>query len=85
MTRIQIQLPEDIYRRAKKLAEECEVSLAEFARRGLEYSLSVYAPHPAADWQPPKPRRLGSKGMNDAQFKEQAHRSAAEISLTQRN
>src|ERR1039458_2154058 len=35
-----------------------EISLAELARRGLEYILSVYAPEPGAsgDWQPPKPR-----------------------------
>ena len=84
MTRTQIQLPDDIYLRAKKLAEAREVSLAELARRGLEYILSVYAPQTAADWQPPKPRRLGWKGLNDVQLKEQAQLSTAELSLTRR-
>ena len=84
MTRTQIQLPDDIYARAKKLAEEREISLAELARRGLEYILSVYAPQPAEDWQPPTPRRLGWMGLTDAQLKEQAQLSAVELSLSRK-
>ena len=55
MTRTQIQLPDDTFARAKKLCEAREISLAELARRGIEYILSVYAPEPDAnrDWQPP--------------------------------
>lgn len=84
MTRTQIQLPDDIYARAKKLAEEREISLAELARRGLEYILSVYAPQPAEEWRPPAPRRLGWKGLTDAQLKEQAQLSAVELSLSRK-
>ena len=43
MVRTQIQLPDDLYARAKKLCESREISLAEMARRGIEYILSVYA------------------------------------------
>ena len=74
MTRTQIQLPDDTFARAKKLCEAREISLAELARRGIEYILSVYAPDSNAnrEWQPPKPRRLGWKGLNDAEIKTQA-------------
>ncbi len=81
MTRTQIQLPDDIYKRAKKVAETREISLAELARRGLEYILSVYAPEPPGDWQPPTPRRLGWKGLSDAQLKAQAQESSAEAAV----
>jgi len=82
MTRTQIQLPDDVYTRAKKLADAREISLAELARRGIEYILSVYAPEPAAGWQPPKPRRLGWKGLTDAQLKQQAQASSTEAALS---
>ena len=82
MTRTQIQLPDDVYERAKKLAEAREISLAELARRGIEYILSVYAPEPAADWHPPKPRHLGWKGLTDEQLKEQAQSLPAEDALS---
>ncbi len=56
MTRTQIQLPDDLYRRAKQFGEEREMSLAEMTRRGLELLLSRY---PAAEkarqpWKLPK-------------------------------
>lgn len=46
MTRTQIQLPDDVYDRARKVCKSREISLAELARRGLEYILSVYATQP---------------------------------------
>lgn len=84
MTRTQIQLPEDVYERARKVCKSREISLAELARRGLEYILSVYAPEPGSTgkWQPPKPRRLGWKGLTDAQIKEQAQLTGAEVAAT---
>lgn len=84
MTRTQIQLPDDIHARAKKLAQEREISLAELARRGLEYILSVYAPSPAEEWAPPAPRRLGWKGLTEAQLKTQARLSAVELSFSRK-
>ena len=84
MTRTQIQLPDDVYDRARKVCRSREISLAELARRGLEYILSVYATERGAggDWQPPKPRRLGWKGLSDAQIKEQAQLTATEAAVT---
>ena len=82
MTRTQIQLPDDTFARAKKLCEAREISLAELARRGIEYILSVYAPESDANsnWQPPAPRRLGWKGLSDTQLKLQAQVTSAELS-----
>lgn len=85
MIRTQIQLPDEVFSRAKKLCAEREISLAELARRGIEYILSVYSPECGSeDWQPPKPRRLGWKGLDDADLKVQAQHTANEIAVTGR-
>ena len=86
MTRTQIQLPDETYARAKKLCEAREIPLAELARRGIEYILSVYAPESDAnrEWHPPKPRRLGWKGLTDEEIKEEAQRTPVEVSLKRR-
>ena len=86
MTRTQIQLPDDVYDRARKVCKSREISLAELARRGLEYILTVYAPEPNVhgEWQPPKPRRLGWKGLTDAKIKEQAQLTTTEATATRR-
>ncbi len=84
MTRTQIQLPDDTFARAKKLCEAREISLAELARRGIEYILSVYDPQPETnrDWQFPTPRKLGWKGLSDAEIKLEAQLTNSELSLT---
>ena len=86
MTRTQIQLPDDVYARARKVCKTREISLAELARRGLEYILSVYAPGPGetGEWRPPKPRRLGWKGLSDTELKEQAQLTSAEAGFPRR-
>jgi hypothetical protein len=86
MTRVQIQLPDESYARAKKLCEAREIPLAELARRGIEYILSVYASEPDAnrDWHPPKPRNLGWKGLSHAQIKAEAQLTNTEARLTRR-
>jgi hypothetical protein len=84
MVRTQIQLPDDLYARAKQLCESREISLAELARRGIEYILGVYADQPGNldEWQPPKPRRLGWRGLTEAEIKAQAQGTTTEILLT---
>lgn len=86
MTRTQIQLPDDVYKRARKVCESREISFAELARRGLEYILSVYSHQPGerGAWQPPTPRHLGWKGLSDAEIKGQAQLTATETALTRR-
>ena len=87
MIRTQIQLPDDVFAKARKLCEAREISLAELARRGIEYILSVYSQEPGGgeEWQPPKPRRLGWKGLSEAAVKAQAQMTANEISTVRRN
>ena len=86
MTRTQIQLPDDTFARAKNLCEAREISLAELARRGIEYILSVYAPESDAnrEWELPKPRNLGWKGLSHAEIKAEAQLTNTEIRLTRR-
>lgn len=60
MVRTQIQLPEQLYRAAKRVAAEQEITLAEVVRRGLEHMLRIYPPRPdSEEWALPAPRRLG--------------------------
>jgi hypothetical protein len=86
MTRTQIQLLDETYARAKKLSEAREIPLAELARRRIEYILSVDAPEPDAnrEWHPPKPRKLGWKGLTDAEIKAEAQLTSAELALTRK-
>lgn len=54
MHRTQIQLPDDLYRRAKAYGEEKEMPLAEIVRRALERLLDCYpGTIPAAEWKLP--------------------------------
>jgi hypothetical protein len=61
MVKTQIQLPDELYRELKALAERKEWSLAEVLRRGAEYMLGVYPRILNAKpvWQPPEPLNLG--------------------------
>lgn len=61
MVKTQIQIPDEMYQRAKHLAAVQEWSLAELCRRGIEHMLSVYPLHPmrATDWRFPDPVDLG--------------------------
>ena len=56
MTRTQIQLPDELYQRAKRFAAQRELSLAEMTRRGLELFLARFpaSPPPRKTWQLPK-------------------------------
>ena len=44
MTRTQIQLPDDLYQRAKEFAADREISLAELVRNGLQSVLDAMTP-----------------------------------------
>jgi hypothetical protein len=61
MIKTQVQLPDRLYREAKRVAGEREISLAEVLRRGVEYIVRTYprleeGPRP---WTPPAPHHLG--------------------------
>ena len=70
MVKTQVQLPDHLYREAKRLAEEQEMSFAEVVRRGLEQFLRHYPEgrRAAATWQPPKPHDLGAPLVPEDQW-----------------
>lgn len=79
-------LPDDTFARAKKLCETREISRAELARRGTKYILRVYPPESDAnrEWELPKPRNLGWKGVSHAEIKAESQSTNTEIRLIRR-
>jgi len=66
MTKTQVQLPDALYRDAKRVAKEREISLAEVMRRGLEYITRIYPPLKKKEkgrkaWTLPVPLKQGIK------------------------
>ncbi len=63
MVKTQIQLPERLYREAKRVAREREMSLAEVVRRAVEYAVSVRPASPQSkttgEWMLPTPSGMG--------------------------
>jgi hypothetical protein len=53
MIKTQVQIPDELYQRAKQVAREREMSFAEVTRRGLEYITSVYPPLEPTPWSLP--------------------------------
>lgn len=54
MIKTQVQLPDQLYYRAKAIAEQREWSLAEVVRRGLEYMALAYPlAESASEWKLP--------------------------------
>jgi hypothetical protein len=83
MVRTQIQLPDEVHGRLKRLAQAKEWSLAETIRRAAEEFLGHY-PAPenmVTEWKLPEPRHLGTRPVSAAQLKELARMSATEESL----
>lgn len=61
MVKTQIQIPDRLYREAKRIAEENEMSFAEVVRRGIEAIVQHFPSgrQRATEWRPPKPQNLG--------------------------
>ena len=84
MTKTQVQIPDELYRDAKRIAERYEMSFAEVVRRGLEHMRSHYLVGSAEKnaWEPIKPRNLGwRRDFSPAELKEQARSTASEEGL----
>lgn len=79
MTRTQIQLPDELYRDLKRLAEAQEWSLAETIRRGAELLLRSYPQHsePDASWSLPEPIGLGEFVAPVSDWRRLAHEDEA--------
>lgn len=74
MIRTQIQLPDELYREAKRIAAEQEISLAEVLRRGLEHMQRIYPPRPNdGPWKPPEPAAMGRFLAPEARWRELAN------------
>lgn len=61
MVKTQVQIPDGLYREAKRIAAENEMSFAEVVRRGLE---EIIVHHPPGrqrpdQWEPPQSFDLG--------------------------
>ena len=56
MIKTQIQIPDHLYREAKRIAAEYEMSFADVVRRGLERVVPSFPPRaaPPADWELPQ-------------------------------
>jgi hypothetical protein len=61
MVKTQVQIPDALFREAKRIASENEMSFAEVVRRGLEEIILHHPPRRerAADWAPPAVFDLG--------------------------
>ena len=75
MIRTQVQLPDSLYRDAKRIAQEQDMTLAEVVRRGLEHMVRIYPGRdaPTDSWQPPTPRRLGPFQAPEGDWRELAN------------
>jgi hypothetical protein len=75
MVKTQVQIPDGLYREAKRLAEENEMSFAEVVRRGLE---EIVRHHPPGRmkrqlWQLPEPFDMGSPLAPEDQWTTLSH------------
>ena len=75
MIKTQVQIPDELFRRAKAVAAEREWSFAEVVRRGLEYITTVNPPSrtPGREWKLPPPEDLGCFLAPEAQWTELSH------------
>ena len=78
MTRTQIQLPDALYSKAKQIAQQQEISLAELVRRGLEHMIRLYPPNEKSslEWSLPRARALGAFKAPVQEWRELANASA---------
>ena len=87
MVKTQIQIPDELYRRVKRLAEAQEWTLAETLRRGAEVLLaSRPLPRTSGGWtlQPPANTRLRTEPFADPAWREDANLGTAAARLKRR-
>jgi hypothetical protein len=78
MVKTQIQFPDHLYREAKRVAAEYELSFAEVVRRGVEEVIKSHPPgrQRGCDWQLPKARSMGKVLLPEDEW-DLAHRDEA--------
>ncbi len=75
MVKTQVQIPDALYREAKRIAAESEMSFAEVVRRGLE---EIILHHPPGrrrqdEWEPPQAFDLGGTLAPESQWTDLCH------------
>jgi hypothetical protein len=75
MVKTQVQIPDQLFKEAKQLAEESEMSFAHVVRLGLEMILKArpLGRKPASKWQVPKGKAMGLPLLPPEQWTEAAH------------
>jgi hypothetical protein len=75
MIKTQVQIPDELFERARKVARQNEWSFAETVRRGLEYITTVRPPRGKAGrrWRLPPPRDCGPFLLPEAEWTAALH------------
>ena len=75
MIKTQVQIPNALFERAKRVAAEKEWSFAEVVRRGLEHMTATNPPDrpPGRKWRLPGPHRLGAFRVPENEWTSLAH------------
>ena len=75
MVKTQVQIPDELFERAKQVAAEKEWSFAELVRRGLEYMTQVNPPQRVRgeQWRLPKHQKLGPFLLPESEWTEVSH------------
>jgi hypothetical protein len=75
MIKTQVQIPDELFQRAKKLAAEKEWSFAEVVRRGLEYmtASNPAGRTPGVKWRLPEPVDMGPALLPEEEWTAACH------------
>ena len=75
MVKTQVQIPDELFERAKKVAAAREWSFAEIVRRGLEYMTEVNPPQrqSAKEWRLPEPLPMGQPLASEEEWTALSH------------
>lgn len=75
MVKAQVRIPDRLYKQAKRVARDNEMSFADVVRRGLERvvrELPRRRPE-HSEWRPPRPRNLGAPLVPESEWTTLAH------------
>ena len=75
MVKTQVQIPDYLFREAKKMAEESEMSFAHVVRLGLEMVLNTRPAgrQPGSQWRMPRGKNMGLPLVAEELWTEIAH------------
>jgi len=70
MVKNQVQIPDELYAKIKRIAAEREMSMAEVVRRGLEYIADAYPTPTEGEWELPLlPEGCAREDVDDVDLK----------------